>query len=45
MTVFLFDNEDGESVLIECTNWSEAERVAEEENLFLFGEFLGEQDA
>lgn len=45
MTVFLFDNEDGESVLIECTNWKEAEMLAQEENLFLMGEFLGEQDA
>lgn len=45
MTVFLFDDQDGASVLYECTNWKEAEQVAQDEEWFLIGEYLGEQDA
>lgn len=43
MTVFLFDNDEGETLLIECTNWSEAETLAAEEGFFLLGEYIGEK--
>ena len=37
--LFLFDNEQGESELIECADWDAAEALAEAKNFTLLGEF------
>lgn len=38
---FLFDDLALQSVFIKCSGWDEAERVARDENLTLFGEYTG----
>jgi len=43
--VYLFDDEDNQSVLHNCSDWDNAEKVAEQKNLTLVGQFVMWVDA
>lgn len=38
--LFLFDDQQNQSVLRDCKNWDDAEDTADRENLTLVGEFV-----
>jgi hypothetical protein len=44
MTIYLCDDEDGNSVFVIANSWKDAEAKCETRNFTLFGEYMGEQE-